>query len=114
MRPAGRLLSLPVSRCVHAPSVASQSQTSARLRWVWKSLPPTKTVMPRLESYAMAWPQRALGTVPVVVRRVQPGVAGSHSHVSCWGMPFASAWSFFIPPNRTARLRWLSHTSAES
>ena len=70
--------------------------------------------MSRPGSYAMAWPQRGLGWLPVVVRKVQFGVAGSHSHMSCRGTPFAATCGFIIPPNKTARLRLLSQTKAES
>ena len=64
MRPAGKLGSLPVSRCVQVPAIGSQSQTSARAFWpksllelpVLLSAPPTSTIRPRTGSYAMPWP----------------------------------------------------------
>ena len=65
----------------------------------------------------MPWPKRAFGLPPMVVRSVQPGLAssaGSHSQMSCLGTPTRPAGGTSIPPNRTARLRLLSQTMAES
>ena len=54
MRAAGRLGSLPSSRCVQVALFGSQSQRSASSRFVSRSSPPASTAMPRPGSYAMA------------------------------------------------------------
>jgi len=60
----------------------------------------------------MAWPKRGVGLSPAIVRSVQVCAVGSHSHVSCLGMPGRPTCDFSMPPNKTARLRVLSQTKA--
>jgi len=113
MRLSGKLGSLPVRRCFHAPRLyPNPTGRPGRGRFGSPCRPQAQSSRGRGRT---PWrgPARAR-RLPAAGSRVQPGVDGFHSHVSCWGMPSASAWSFCIPPNKTARLRWLSHTSAES